>query len=397
MKLKKRNLKSYSKVESVELVKSGKEYFDTLENLINEARDNFHLQVYILKDDSTGRRISEALKRASKRGVKVYVLVDTIGSFSLPFSFTEDLKNAGVNFRFFQPVISSKGLNLGRRLHRKVAVADGVKALVGGINIAERYEGAKDQAPWLDFAVLIQGSIAGKILEICEQAEKKRFSRLDKFKIKLKFSNKKVLLKDLAGGESLARVRENDWLRNKSSISRSYRQAFRSAEKQITLIDAYFLPSGMFRHLIKKTADRGVKIKIILSHFSDEKLMKRATSYLYQFLLRHHVEIYEYKKAVVHGKTAVVDNTWATIGSHDLNFLSSYGLVEMNIDILGQKFARSFNEHLENIIAKDCARISAEDYLKKKKIATKLGEFFSYHLMRFLLWTLVFMTKKDKQ
>ena len=385
--LNKKYLKSYRTVDSLKLIHSGEEYFDTLKEIINKARKTIHLQVYIFSDDVVGRKVAALLKSAAERGVEVFVIVDTIGSFSLPDSFIEDLKKTGIHFRFFHPLISSSGFHFGRRMHHKVVTVDGEFALVGGINIAERYMSSENAPAWLDFAVLIKGDMVRGISDICERLWKRKFTRNVLVK-----QGRSLLNSDT--DKTLVRVRENDWMRKKFAISKSYKQSFNRAENYITIVGAYFMPSLRLRHLIKKAAKRGVKVRVILSQFSDARIFRKASIYLYSWLLRQGVEVYEYKKSVVHAKIAVVDDIWTTIGSHDLNFLSTYGLIEMNIDILDKNFTASFNHELEGIMQNDCIQILKDDYSKNKSLIEKITEWLAYQAMRFSLWTLVFITSK---
>ena len=129
----------YSALNKVQLIRGGKEYFDLLVHLINEATESIHLQTYIYANDETGARIATALKAAAKRKVQVYLLADGYASQTLSQKLISELSEAGVNFRFFEPLLKSKHFYFGRRMHHKIFVADAEFAVVGGINIANRY------------------------------------------------------------------------------------------------------------------------------------------------------------------------------------------------------------------------------------------------------------------
>lgn len=146
--------------KSVQLVHSGDDYFSRLERIINDAVTEIHIQTYIFDNDATGKRILLALKEALKRQVKVYLLLDGFGSLSFPNEISKEFRQAGGHIRFFSPLFSASSFYIGRRLHKKVVVADGKVALIGGINIANRYHGTSNTKPWLDFAIEINSSIA---------------------------------------------------------------------------------------------------------------------------------------------------------------------------------------------------------------------------------------------
>ena len=98
-----------------------------------------NLQIYIFEDDETGVEVATALMKAAQRGVKVYLLLDGYASQYLPDEFIVQLKEGGVQFRWFEPLFRSRHFYFGRRLHHKLIVVDTVHSLVGGVNISNRY------------------------------------------------------------------------------------------------------------------------------------------------------------------------------------------------------------------------------------------------------------------
>ena len=130
-------------------------------------KEEIHLQTYIFENDETGSSIAACLKEAAQRNVKVYVLLDAYGSASLPGSFIQDLIQHGISFRFFSPLFSFNNFYLGRRMHHKILVADGIMALIGGINIAGKYHGNPESEPWLDYAVQLNCPAAEELQTLC--------------------------------------------------------------------------------------------------------------------------------------------------------------------------------------------------------------------------------------
>lgn len=390
--LNKNFLKTFHVDTDLTFVLGGEEYFHVLETLIHEAKETIHLQVYIFDEDEAGRRITEALKKAVVRGVTVFLVADTYGSFRLSKSFTEELEKAGIHFRFFSPFVSLKGFHLGRRLHHKIAVADSKKALVGGINIANSYLGSKKEPAWFDFAVLITGELCRDIAHVCESIWQKRF-----IKRYLVQNPNPAGEKSIQEGKTMARVLMNDGVGKKSQISRSYRQAFRNAEQYVTIVGAYFMPGYRLRKSIREATARGIQVKVMLSKSSDELVFRLAMNYLYGWLLKHQVKIYEYEPSILHGKAAVADDMWATVGSHDLNFLSTYGLVETNIDIFDKNFSKNFNDYLNTVIREKCRPLT-KDHLQKRRFYETAVSFLAYQLIRFSQFILinVFTQKEDR-
>ncbi|MBP9690390.1 MAG: hypothetical protein KBE91_12305, partial [Bacteroidia bacterium] len=154
---------------SITLVNSGDAYFDLLLKLIREAKYVLHLQFYIFDLDKTGLLVLEELKLAVKRGVSVFVVVDAFGSEQITKKVTPLFTNNGIYIKRFSPIRNNKGLGLGRRLHHKLVWVDGHTALLGGINIADKYSGWAGQTPWLDFAVKIEGELCEDIRKTCDE------------------------------------------------------------------------------------------------------------------------------------------------------------------------------------------------------------------------------------
>ena len=148
---------AFSLHNKVKLIRGGSEYFNTLEKLIKEAAYAIQLQVYIFEDDYTGNKIADQLILASKKGIEVQVLLDGYASNGLSKSFRSKLTGAGIKLRFFEPLFKNRKSYFGRRMHHKLFVVDGSKALVGGINISDRYNDLPGQSAWLDWAILIEG------------------------------------------------------------------------------------------------------------------------------------------------------------------------------------------------------------------------------------------------
>lgn len=367
--------KNIDATEKVELVHSGEDYFLRLHSIILNAQSEIHLQTYIFDNDSTGIEIVDALKEAASRNVKVYVLLDAYGSSSLPRQFIKDLILHGINIRFFSPFFSLNNFYLGRRLHHKIVVVDEKIALIGGINIGDKYRGTETKEPWLDFAVQIESeSIAEYLQQVCRKIYLKK-KRIHKKKIKTVFHSVE---------EAYIRIIQNDWLNRKNEISNAYINAIRNARQEVIIVGSYFLPGRKLTNILKKASRKGVKIKLILSGISDIPIVRRATCYLYSSLLKHNIELYEWNKSVMHGKACLVDGEWTTVGSFNLNHLSSYGSIEMNVEINSPGFSQTLASHFNQVIAQ-CENITSETLKTRSSIVSKILNWLSYRLIRILL------------
>ncbi len=359
--------------KNLELVYSGEDYFSRLEAIIRNSQFEIHMQMYLFENDATGNRIIKALKEAASRKVQVYVLLDGLGSLSFPSETLKEMRQSGINIRFFAPLFSTYTFYLGRRLHRKVIVADAKVVLIGGINVADKYCGSDTEAPWLDYAVQLKGEIAEPLQKLCTDIYFKK-KHLHNSKIKSSF---------LVQEDAMVRILQNDWLKGKNEICDGYIKSIRNAKKDIIIVGSYFLPGIRIIRALKKASKNKVKIKLILSGKSDLPLTRRATCYLYDKLLNYNIELYEWDQSILHGKVAVIDGNWTTIGSFNLNNLSSYGSLEMNVEINSDLFSKMFQAHLIEIIAQ-CQSITPQSLKTKNNLFTKSINFLSYCVTRII-------------
>lgn len=375
-------MKNYQNADKIQLVFSGSNYFDILEQIIHESKEVIHLQTYIFEDDQTGQRIANALKQAVARKVKVFMLIDAYGSYPFSKKMKGELKQQGINFRLYSPLLSSESIYFGRRLHHKIIVADKKVALTGGINIADKYSGENGEEPWLDYAVLTHGDVCHYLHLLCEMFYKKgSSSKLREFE--------KPTGKTQPALKPNLRFRRNDWIKGMNEIHKSYMEAIISSTKCITIVASYFLPGSTFRKLLKSAASRGVEIRIILAGKSDIPSVRLAEHFMYEFYLRHNIALYEWQNSVMHGKAMLVDNKWVTLGSYNLNFLSHYISVELNTDISDAVFAKGFSEHLQDIIKNNCSVVDLKRSEKKISRFERFKMKIAYYFYRMVMHVLM--------
>lgn len=343
--------------------------------MIDEARETIHFQTYIFDEDETGITIAEALIRAARKGVKVYVLLDGYGSQKFSVTLMSRFKNAGIFFRRFEPLFKSRKFYLGRRLHHKVVVVDCWRGMVGGINISDRYNDTPEAPAWLDWALYVEGDAAPELEKICKSRLRLRKKIISEFPR----HRKPKEICDVA-------IRVNDWYRRKREIYRSYLHMLREATDEIIIMSAYFLPGRLFRKEIEKAAKRGVKIKVVLTGDADVYMIKYAERYIYRWLLKNNIEIYEYQKNVLHAKIATADHRWVTVGSFNVNNLSAFVSIELNLEVNNVRFATNVHHQLEEIIKKDCIKVTEQKFNKQFNGLARIGHKASYEIFRFLFF-----------
>jgi cardiolipin synthase len=371
------------------LARGGKDYFDRLLKLIAHAKHVIHIQIYIFGEDRTGRLVADALKEAVERKVSVYLLVDGYASQALSRKFVQDLTDAGIHFRFFEPLFKSSRFYFGRRLHHKIVVADGQHALVGGLNIADRYNDLPGHPAWLDFAVETEGAIARQLHALCWRTWNGFMRKKEKEPVS------RLALPDIPESKKVdIRMRRNDWVRRRNQISYSYIQMLKNARSEVVILCSYFLPGKQIRKQIRRALKRGVSIKVIAAGVSDVVLAKEAERWLYDWMLRYGIELYEYQKTVLHGKLAVCDDTLTTIGSYNVNNLSAYASIELNLDIRNEGFTKQTRKILEKIINEDCILVTPEHHKKTRNIFRQFFRWFSYQFLRVLLFVFTFYFRR---
>ena len=389
-----RSLSVYTHHNKVRLVHGGQEFFSLLVEMIDQAKTLIHMQTYIFEEDETGSLVADALSRAARRGVQVYLLLDGYASQELSKTFIGALKDGGVHFRWFAPLIKSRHFYFGRRMHHKFIVTDNSRGMAGGINISDRYNDIGGNKAWLDWALYSEGEAAAKLNIIGERMWiKSSWAKSTKSAVRYSMPRPEGIH---PAEECLVRVRRNDWVRKSNHISASYLEMFRSATDHITLLSSYFLPGKIFRKQLVRAAGRGVKIRVILGGVSDVKVARLAEQYMYRWMFRNDIEIYEYRESVLHGKLASYDNKWMTVGSYNVNNISAYASIELNMDVLNDSFAEDVQRQLDEIINLHCTKITKENFYSHTPYLKRVLQQTAYLTIRFLFFLFTFYFKQEK-
>jgi len=381
---------AYTSTKEIKLVRGGAEYFSVLLDLINKAVESIHIQIYIFDDDQTGQTVASALKDAVKRNVQVYLMADGYASQVMAGAFIKELKKSGIHFRFFQPIFKSRNFYFGRRMHHKLVVVDAVYALAGGVNIADRYNDMPGKPAWLDFALYAEGEIAKQLCVLCWKSWKG-------YPVNMGLTpceEKPASLINTPLNGTYIRMRRNDWVRGKKEISASYIDMLRNAKHEVIILCSYFLPGRIIRKEMTDAIKRGVTIKVIAAGFSDVMLAKRAERWLYDWLLRKGIDLYEYQDNVLHGKLAVCDDEWMTIGSYNINDISAYASIELNLDVKDRVFVTQTRQMLDSLISNECIHVTTEQHIKTKNIFKQFARWISYRFIRVVFFLLTFYFKQ---
>jgi cardiolipin synthase A/B len=353
----------------VKIVRSGDAFFRIHEQLILSSEKEIHLHTYIFEPDVCGMRMISCLRKAAAKGVQVHILLDRFGSKVLEEVATKFLIHPNIHFRFFGYLFSDENPSPGRRLHQKVLTVDGKLALLGGINIAGKYKGNSAEKPWLDYALAIESEEVQTLVQWCRAFEERKLPR--------------IAASPVEGLKWLM----NDGFWGRQEILRDYKNIISNARSEVVLISSYFLPGASLRRAIRKAAKRGVKIKILIGGISDVPVLSHATNYLLSFLCRHNVEVFLWNESVLHAKLACVDGQILSLGSFNLNNLSSLLSIELNVRIQDPTLTIAFLKELETVFSKS-EKVDAGRFAKSQlNIFQRLNNWFSFKLLK---WTLGF-------
>jgi cardiolipin synthase len=337
----------------IQLLENGDQYYPAVFSAIEKAERKIILETFIWFEDSVGWQLHDALLKAAQRGVHIEVLLDGYGSPDLSDRFVGELTTAGVIFRYYDPRPRLFGMrtNLFRRMHRKIVVVDGVVAFVGGINYSAEHMSDYGPEAKQDYAVRVEGPVVQDILQfelenLPGNAEARRFWR-----------RRHRPEENRTPGEAQTLFVWRDNNEHRDDIERHYLKMLANARREVIIANAYFFPGYRLLHAMRKTARRGVRVKLVVQGEPDMPIVKVGARLLYRYLLKGGVHIFEYKRRPLHGKVALMDDHWATVGSSNLDPLSLSLNLEANLIIHDREFNQTLRDNLDAIIAQDCQQV----------------------------------------
>lgn len=376
------------------LLENGEEFFPRVFECIAAAEREVVVETFILFEDKVGRQLHAALLKAAARGAQVDLTIDGYGSPNLSAEFISTLLNAGVRVHVFDPGPRLWGLrtNLFRRMHRKIVVVDARRAFVGGINYSADHLADYGPMGKQDYAVEIEGPIVGFIHEFVHRALaaghlNANATLMSRFRARfsagtqtLKRTWRRAAPLPLAG-DAAALFVTRDNRKHTTDIERHYRIAIRAARQRIVIANAYFFPGYRLLKEMRKAAARGVDVCLILQGQPDMPIVKTAAGLLYPHLLKAGVRIFEYCERPLHGKVALSDGEWATVGSSNLDPLSLSLNLEANVVIKNKAFNQQLGERLGYLMKHSCIEVHASDLPASNRWST-VRNFFLFHLLR---------------
>jgi cardiolipin synthase len=335
---------------------------------VSRARDSINLETYLFDQDPLGLKFADLLIAKQAEGIQVSIIYDCVGTLGTPQAFFDRLQKAGIRLLPFQPVSPHHkllGWRINNRDHRKILVVDGKVAFTGGVNITSSYarnslfrSGRKAKAGavgWRDTHLQIEGPAVAALqwmfLDNWASQEAGDLAPRDYFP-------------PLAqAGDKILRVLGSQPGSN-HEIFKAYFVAIQGARTSIHIASAYFVPDVQISKALHEAARRGVDVKVILPSVSDSWLASHGSHSFYQDMLDAGVKIYELKTSVLHAKTAVIDGTWSTVGSTNLDTRSFLHNKEVNVVVLGDAFGREMEGAFQDDL-KDSEEITPKKWKRR--------------------------------
>jgi len=331
---------------TVQVLRDGTETYPAMLGAIAAAKESISIETYILAADNIGTKFKEALIERAKAGVKVRMIYDAVGSFSLPGSYAEALRAAGAEVIDFNPIAPwRRRFRLSHRDHRKVLVVDNVVAFTGGINIADEYDGVENGGGgWHDMHCKVTGPIVLDLARMFRRTWLRHGGGA--------FPPIPPAWSAPPGdGPSYTRLLDNTLRRQRGTTRRAYLHVIRSARRSVLIQNAYFLPDRGVRRALARAVRRGVDVRIMVPGSSDVRVIEWASTYALRALVRAGVKVLRWRGPMLHAKTATIDATWSTIGSYNFDAQSRFSNLEVTVEILDLGTAQALVKNFERGVA----------------------------------------------
>lgn len=392
-KLRKKNVK-FSHDNSVTLLMSGQEKFDDMFEAIRQARSSIHLEYFNFRNDSVARLLFTILEAKAEQGVEVRALFDGFGNTSnnrpLKKSHLAAIRSHGVQIYEFNPVKFPWIDDIFNRDHRKIVVIDGQLAYTGGMNVADYYiNGTEQVGEWHDMHCRIEGEEVNTLQKIFLRMWKKVTGEEIHGAKYYRYGSEGGYFKGLKPDTTATRGRKMVGIINREPhisneiIREFYYNAINFARDSIKIINPYFTPSPRLKRALRKAAERGVKVELMLSVKSDIPLTPDCGFYNAHRLMKRGVKVWMFKPGFHHTKIIMVDGKFCTVGSANLNSRSLRWDYEENAVIVDKHTTKELSDLFERQ-KKDCFLLTPESWNSFRTRWQKFRGWFANLLSPFL-------------
>jgi len=348
-----------SRGNRTEMQLTGVQAFKSLVNEIRNAHESIEITIFILSPDAIGRNIIKELSEKAESGVEVRLLLDAVGSFGMKTLYTRDLVKAGGQIERFMPVFPF--LSLGRanlRNHRKLAIFDRKRAIIGGRNIGKEYMGPiHSPKRWKDLSLLIEGPAVMQLSAIFEADWAFAISKKDaqprpiKTVPEYKGPNPSTIEIMVSGPDTRG-----------EPLYEKILSIIQEAEKSVTIVTPYFIPDEVLQRSLMVKARSGKSVKLLIPKRSNHPVTDLARNHFIRELCEAGVEILLYNAGMLHGKVALVDRKVAMTGSANIDLRSLFVNYELGAFFYSEKEIEEISEWVDELSqSADVYRETPED------------------------------------
>lgn len=392
-KLRKKNVK-FSHDNSVTLLMNGQEKFDDMFEAIRQARSSIHLEYFNFRNDSVARLLFNILEAKAEQGVEVRALFDGFGNTSnnrpLKKSHLAAIRSHGIQIYEFNPVKFPWIDDIFNRDHRKIVVIDGQLAYTGGMNVADYYiNGTEQVGEWHDMHCRIEGEEVNTLQKIFLRMWKKVTGEEIHGAKYYRYGSEGGYFKGLkpdttaTSGRKMVGIINREPHTSNEIIREFYYNAINFARDSIKIINPYFTPSPRLKRALRKAAERGVKVELMLSVKSDIPLTPDCGFYNAHRLMKRGVKVWMFKPGFHHTKIIMVDGKFCTVGSANLNSRSLRWDYEENAVIVDKHTTKELSDLFERQ-KKDCFLLTPESWNSFRTRWQKFRGWFANLLSPFL-------------
>jgi cardiolipin synthase A/B len=342
----------------VDILRNGAKFFPSMLAAIRGAQKTINLEFYIYWDGEVGRTFAEVLAERARAGVQVKVILDAVGSMTMSGSLIEFMSRNGIDVEWYHPLRWYTLSRFNHRTHRKLLIVDGCIGFSGGAGIADAWLGDADsRVHWRETMIRIEGPVVTQMqsafMDNWIKSRGELLTGLDYFPT------------IEPAGTHVAQVIKSSPSEGSSTVKLLYIISVVSAVKSIYISNAYFIPDRDTLRALEGAVRRGVDVRVIVpGDFNDVPVVRQASRWHYDMLLRHGIRIFEYKPTMMHAKTMVVDGLWTTIGSSNFDDRSFRLNDEVNVNVYDAGIAGQMQEMFFEDLAQ-CEEISLRKWFRR--------------------------------
>ena len=358
----------------VELLVDGDEFYPALDQAIADARDSIHLQSFIIARDATGRSLVERLAERAREGLAVRLLYDRFGSTYAHYStMFRAARKAGVKVASISHASPLRGrFQVNLRNHRKVAVIDGRVGFTGGINVGDLNVSARSGgAPIRDYHMRVEGPAVSE-LQLQFVADWSFASGEAPAELVLE----RFFPAQLVAGTGLVNVVPVGPYSGGHALTDLLFAAIGTAARSLRVVTPYFVPNEAVLQAIRSAALRGVDTRLVVPQLGNHWYVDYAARSLYTSLLESGVRIFERKPPFSHAKALVVDETYAVLGSPNLDYRSLHLNFESALEVVEPAFLARLNDQIASELAHS-VEVDLDAH-RKRSMGRRLAENFCY-------------------